>query len=144
MIPSADLALDCRHLTHRYGDFTAVDDFTLQVRSGETMGLLGPNGAGKTTVVRVLTTLTPAQAGEVFIFGLDSRRQTMDIRYNIGYVPQQLSMEPMLTGRQNVEWFARLYGVARRARADRVADALGAMHLLDVADELAGRYSGGM
>ena len=144
MSPSADLAVDCRHLTHRYADFIAVDDFTLQVRSGETMGLLGPNGAGKTTVVRVLTTLTPAQAGEVYVFGLDSRRQTMDIRYNIGYVPQQLSIEPMLTGRQNVEWFARLYDVPRRARADRVDEALDAMHLLDVAHELARTYSGGM
>ena len=66
------LAIDCRHLTHRYGDFTAVDDLTLQVRAGETMGLLGPNGAGKTTVVRVLTTLTPVQGGEVCIFGLDA------------------------------------------------------------------------
>src|ERR1700736_1567431 len=144
MSPSADLAVDCRHLTHRYGDFIAVDDFTLQVRSGETMGLLGPNGAGKTTVVRVLTTLTPAQAGEVYVFGLDSRRQTMDIRYNIGYVPQQLSVEPMLTGRQNVEWFARLYDVPRRARADRVDEALDAMDLVGVADELARTYSGGM
>jgi ABC-2 type transport system ATP-binding protein len=144
MSPSADLAVDCRHLTHRYGDFIAVDDFTLQVSSGETMGLLGPNGAGKTTVVRVLTTLTPAQAGEVYVFGLDSRRQTMDIRYNIGYVPQQLSIEPMLTGSQNVEWFARLYDVPRRARADRVDEALDVMHLLDVADELARTYSGGM
>src|ERR1700756_3656270 len=128
MIPSADLAVDCRHLTHRYGDFTAVDDFTLQVRSGETMGLLGPNGAGKTTVVRVLTTLMPAQAGEVFIFGLDSRRR-MDIRYNIGKAPKHLPTELMLTGRQNVEWFARLYDVPRRSRADRVEEALGAMHL---------------
>ncbi|MBV9513448.1 MAG: ATP-binding cassette domain-containing protein [Mycobacteriaceae bacterium] len=144
MSARVDLAVDCRHLTHRYGDFTAVDDFTLQVRSGETMGLLGPNGAGKTTVVRVLTTLTPAQSGEVFVFGLDSRRQTMDIRYNIGYVPQQLSVEPMLTGRQNVEWFARLYDVSRRDRAGRVDEALGAMQLLDVADELASTYSGGM
>src|SRR6201997_3325846 len=144
MSPSADLAVDCRHLTHRYGDFTAVDDFTLQVRSGETMGLLGPNGAGKTTVVRVLTTLTPAQAGEVFVFGLDSRRKTMDIRYNIGYVPQQLSIESMLTGRQNVEGFARLYDVPRSTRADRVEEALRAMRLLDVADELASTYSGGM
>jgi ABC-2 type transport system ATP-binding protein len=144
MSPSADLAVDCGNLTLRYGDFLAVDDFTLQVRSGETMGLLGPNGAGKTTVVRVLTTLTPPQAGDVYVFGLDSRRQTMDIRYNIGYVPQQLSIEPMLTGRQNVEWFARLYDVPRRARADRVDEALDAMHLLDVADESARTYSGGM
>src|ERR1700736_6839817 len=144
MSPSAELAVDCRHLTHRYGDFLAVDDFTLQVRSGETMGLLGPNGAGKTPVVRVLTTLTPAQAGEVYVFGLDSRRQTMDVRYNIGYVPQQLSIEPALTGRQNVEWFARLYDVPRRRRRQRVEEALNAMHLRDVADALASTYSGGL
>ncbi len=109
------LAIDCQHLTHRYGQFTAVDDLSLQVRCGETVGLLGPNGAGKTTVVRVLTTLTPVQSGEVYIFGLDSRRHTMDIRHNIGYVPQQLSIEAALTGRQNVELFARLYDVPRAA-----------------------------
>ncbi len=139
-----DVAIDCRNLTHRYGDFTAVDDLTLQVRAGETMGLLGPNGAGKTTVVRVLTTLTPAQHGRVSIFGMDSRKRTMDIRHNIGYVPQQLSIESALTGRQNVELFARLYDVPRAVRRQRVADALDAMQLLDVADVPAGSYSGGM
>ena len=138
------LAVDCRQLTHRYGHFTAVDALTLQVRCGETFGLLGPNGAGKTTVVRVLTTLTPVSHGEVFIFGMDARRHTMDIRYNIGYVPQQLSIEPALTGRQNVQWFARLYDVPRAQRTARVDEALGAMNLLDVADKLAGTYSGGM
>jgi ABC-2 type transport system ATP-binding protein len=137
-------AIDCRHLTHRYGEFTAVDDLDLQVRAGETVGLLGPNGAGKTTVVRVLTTLTPVQHGEVVILGLDSRRSTMDIRQNIGYVPQQLSIEAALTGRQNVELFARLYDVPRRLRRARVADALSAMALSEVADTPAGTYSGGM
>jgi ABC-2 type transport system ATP-binding protein len=144
MSTPAEPAIDCRNLSHRYGDFTAVDDLSLQVRPGETLGLLGPNGAGKTTVVRVLTTLTPVQQGEVFVFGLDTRRHTMDIRYNIGYVPQQLSIEPALTGRQNVQWFARLYDVPRAERADRVDQALDAMQLHDVADGLAGRYSGGM
>ena len=138
------LAIDCSHLVHRYGHFTAVDDFSLRVRTGETVGLLGPNGAGKTTVVRVLTTLTPVQRGEVKIFGLDSRRNTMDIRHNIGYVPQQLSIESALTGRQNVELFARLYDVPRSERGRRVGEALDAMHLADVADEPAGTYSGGM
>ena len=144
MSTTAELAIDCRHLTHRYGNFTAVDDLTFTVQSGETMGLLGPNGAGKTTVVRVLTTLTPTQAGQVLVFGLDTRRQTMDIRYNIGYVPQQLSVEPALTGRQNVEWFARLYDVPREQMEDRVDEALGTMRLLEVADRLASTYSGGM
>jgi ABC-2 type transport system ATP-binding protein len=138
------MAVDCRHLTYRYGQFTAVDDLTLQVRPGETMGLLGPNGAGKTTVVRMLTTLAPVQQGELHIFGMDARDHTIDIRCNLGYVPQQLSIEPALTGRQNVEWFARLYGVPRGRRAERVDQALGAMQLLDVADRLAATYSGGM
>ena len=144
MTQISEPAIDCRHLTHKYGQFTAVDDLTLQVRAGETLGLLGPNGAGKTTVVRVLTTLTPAQSGEISIFGLDSRKHTMDIRHNLGYVPQQLSIEAALTGRQNVELFARLYGVPRTERRARVLDALDAMQLLDVADEPAGTYSGGM
>lgn len=137
-------AIDCRGLSHRYGKFTAVSGFDLTVAAGETVGLLGPNGAGKTTVIRVLTTLTPVQQGEVRIFGLDARRDTMDIRYNIGYVPQQLSIEAALTGRQNVELFARLYDVPRRERADRVAAALDSMQLSDVADNAAGTYSGGM
>jgi ABC-2 type transport system ATP-binding protein len=138
------MAIDCRNLTFRYGHFTAVDDVTLQVRPGETMGLLGPNGAGKTTLVRMLTTLTPVQQGELRILGMDARDQTVDIRSNIGYVPQQLSVEPALTGRQNVQWFARLYGVPRADRAERVDHALDAMQLLDVAHRLAGTYSGGM
>ena len=137
-------AIDCRHLTHRYGDFVAVDDFTLQVGTGETFGLLGPNGAGKTTVVRLLTTLAPIQTGDIRIFGLDARHDTMDIRFNLGYVPQQLSIEPGLTGRQNVDWFARLYDIHRAERTERVDEALHALQLGDVAHRMASTYSGGM
>ncbi len=138
------IAVDCRGLTYRYGQFTAVDEVTMQVGAGETMGLLGPNGAGKTTLVRMLITLTPVQRGELRVFGLDARRHALAIRNSIGYVPQQLSIEPALTGRQNVEWFARLYGVPRAGRTGRVEEALAAMQLLDVADQLAATYSGGM
>ncbi|HTX97110.1 MAG TPA: ATP-binding cassette domain-containing protein [Mycobacterium sp.] len=144
MSATLPMAVDARHLTYRYGQFTAVDDVSLQVRPGETMGLLGPNGAGKTTLVRMLTTLTPVQQGELRVFGMDARHQITDIRSNIGYVPQQLSIEPALTGRQNVEWFARLYGVPRAQRSDRVEEALAAMDLLEVSDRLAASYSGGM
>jgi ABC-2 type transport system ATP-binding protein len=144
MSGSLPLAIDCRNLTYRYGHVTAVNDVTMQVRTGETMGLLGPNGAGKTTVVRMLTTLAPVQQGELNIFGMNARHETINIRSNIGYVPQQLSIEPALTGRQNVQWFARLYGVPRADRADRVDQALDALALLDVADRLAATYSGGM
>lgn len=138
------VAVKCQGLTYRYGQVTAVDDVTMQVRTGETMGLLGPNGAGKTTLVRMLITLTPVQQGELHIFGLDARSRASEIRSNLGYVPQQLSIEPALTGRQNVEWFARLYGVPRADRVRRVDEALDAMQLPDVADRVAASYSGGM
>ncbi len=144
MIPGRTPAIDCHELTYRYGDFTAVDNLTLSVESGETFGLLGPNGAGKSTFIKALATLTPVQQGTLSILGFDARRSPTDIRYNIGYVPQQLSIEPALTGRQNVAWFARLYGVPRRVRDDRITIALDAMNLLDVADRPAGGYSGGM
>jgi ABC-2 type transport system ATP-binding protein len=121
-----------------------VDDLTLTIECGEAFGLLGPNGAGKTTTIRLLNTLMPVQHGSVEVFGFDVSTHAMDVRYNIGYVPQQLSIEAALTGRQNVMWFARLFDVARSERKARVDEALDSMDLLDVADNLAGTYSGGM
>jgi ABC-2 type transport system ATP-binding protein len=137
-------ALVIENLSHGFGARQALSHVNLSVERGSFTVLLGPNGAGKTTVVRVLTTLTPVQRGQVEIFGLDSRRHTMDIRHNIGYVPQQLSIESALTGRQNVDLFARLYDVSRSDRRRRVDEALEAMSLLDVASGLASTYSGGM
>ncbi|MGY2063012.1 ATP-binding cassette domain-containing protein, partial [Nocardia gipuzkoensis] len=121
-----------------------VDELDLRVERGEVFGLLGPNGAGKTTTIRLLTTLMPVQGGTVHVLGFEVGRRNTDIRYNLGYVPQQLSIEASLTGRQNVTWFARLFDVPRRERATRVDEVLAAMDLLDVADRLASSYSGGM
>jgi ABC-2 type transport system ATP-binding protein len=137
-------AVLCRHLTQRFGSVVAVDDLTLEIAQGEAFGLLGPNGAGKTTILRILNTLIPVQEGSVEIFGLDVMRSQMDVRYNMGYVPQQLSIEGALTGRQNVTWFARLFDVARKERKERVSETLDAMGLSDVADRVASTYSGGM
>jgi ABC-2 type transport system ATP-binding protein len=137
-------AVECRDLTHRYGDTTVVDRLTLRIERGEVFGLLGPNGAGKTTTIRLINTLMPVQQGTIRVLGFDVAAQATDVRYNLGYVPQQLSIEAGLTGRQNVAWFARLFDVPRRERSARVTEALDAMNLLDVADQLAGSYSGGM
>ncbi|GAB2556515.1 ABC transporter ATP-binding protein [Nocardia heshunensis] len=137
-------AVECVGLTHHYGNTAVVDDFDMTIARGEVFGLLGPNGAGKSTTIRLLTTLMPIQSGTVRVFGLDVSTQAADVRYNLGYVPQQLSIEAGLTGRQNVAWFARLFDVPRNERAERVDEVLDAMHLLDVADRLAGSYSGGM
>jgi len=141
---SAADAVSCRDLRYRFGDTIAVDGIDLTVERGEVFGLLGPNGAGKTTTIRILNTLLPPQEGTVEVFGLDVRESAMDVRRLIGYVPQQLSIESALTGRENVAWFARLFDVPRRERAERVDDALEIMGLGDAADRLAGTYSGGM
>jgi ABC-2 type transport system ATP-binding protein len=137
-------AVDVRGLRHRFGDHVAVDGIDLRVLPGEVFGLLGPNGAGKTTTIRVLNTLLPAQEGQVLVFGLDVGKSQTAVRRLLGYVPQQLSIEAALTGRENVSWFARLFDVPRRERRARVDEALESMGLLDAADRLAGTYSGGM
>ncbi|MFC4943657.1 ATP-binding cassette domain-containing protein [Pseudonocardia sp. GCM10023141] len=145
-VPATALAtaVSCTGLVHRFRETLAVDHLDLQIATGEVFGLLGPNGAGKTTTIRVFNTLLPVQEGRVEVFGLDVRRHAAQVRRHLGYVPQQLSIEGALTGRQNVTWFARLFDVPKRERADRVDEALDAMDLLDVADRRASTYSGGM
>ena len=131
-------------LSYRFGQHLAVDGASWQVREGEVFGLLGPNGAGKTTTIRVVTTLIPVQSGRVEVFGMDVRRQAMAVRRCLGYVPQQLSVEGTLTGRENVALFARLFDVPRARRAAVVAEVLDLVGLGEAADRLAATYSGGM
>jgi ABC-2 type transport system ATP-binding protein len=137
-------AVVCRDVRHRFGDHAAVDGVDLEVEAGEVFGLLGPNGAGKTTTIRLLNTLLPLQEGTIEVLGHDVRRERTAVRRRLGYVPQQLSVEGALTGRENVTWFARLFDVPRRERRSRVDAALETMGLGDAADRLARTYSGGM
>jgi ABC-2 type transport system ATP-binding protein len=137
-------AVRCRGLTYAFGTHRAVDDVDLSVWPGEMFGLLGPNGAGKTTTIRVLTTLLRVAPGVAQVFGRDVARERMSVRKLIGYVPQQLSAEAALTGRENVMLFARLFDVPRRERGDRSERALAATGMLEHADRLVSTYSGGM
>ena len=139
-----ETAIEITGVTHHFGERQAVDRLDLAVKSGECFGLLGPNGAGKTTTIRLLNTLLPLQAGDIQVFGIDVRNHAMAVRRLLGYVPQQLSIEGALTGRQNVSLFARLFDVPKRKRADRVAEVLGQVDLTESADRLASTYSGGM
>jgi ABC-2 type transport system ATP-binding protein len=139
-----EAAVACSGLTYRFGEHLAVDGVDLEIRPGETFGLLGPNGAGKTTTIRMLTTLLKPAAGRVCVFGVDAAARPMLVRRMIGYVPQLLSADGTLTGRENVQLFARLFDVPRAERAARVASALAAMGLTDAADRMANTYSGGM
>ncbi|MDA3628233.1 ATP-binding cassette domain-containing protein [Saccharopolyspora sp. WRP15-2] len=139
-----ELAVCCEGLRHRFGDTVAVDGVDLRIVSGEVFGLLGPNGAGKTTTIRMIATLLPAAPGAIEVFGVDVNRRKLAARRLIGYVPQQLSADSALTGRENVELFARLFDVPRAQRRDAVDAALRSVGLDDVAERTAATYSGGM
>jgi ABC-2 type transport system ATP-binding protein len=141
--PSA-VAVLCSSLTYRFGQHVAVDRVSLQISAGETFGLLGPNGAGKTTTIRMLTTLLKPAEGTAMVFGISTTDKPMRVRRTIGYVPQLLSADAMLTGRENVELFARLFDVPRTERRQRVTQALAAMGLADASGRLVKTYSGGM
>jgi ABC-2 type transport system ATP-binding protein len=137
-------AIEAFELTRRFGAFTAVDKASFSVAQGEVFGLIGPNGAGKTTLIKMLTTLLPPSAGRATIAGYDIERQPAKVRRHIGYVPQLLSADGSLTGRENLLLSARLYGIPRAERRPRIDRALATMGLVEAADHLVQRYSGGM
>ena len=94
-----------RELTRRFGDFTAVDAVTFDVRPGEIFGFLGPNGAGKTTTIKMLTGLLPPTEGEGRVAGLDIRTERQGIKRRIGYMSQKFSLYTDLTVRENIDLF---------------------------------------
>lgn len=100
-------AIAVRNLTKRFGRFTAVDDLSFTVRTGEAVALWGANGAGKTTAVRCLLNLFPFE-GEIAINGLDTRRQSKEVRRQIGFVPQELSFHDDMTVAETLIFYARL------------------------------------
>lgn len=136
--------LTTEHLTRRFGDLTAVDDLTITVEEGEIFGLLGPNGAGKSTAIKMMITLLPPTAGHVTIGGFDLAHDASKIRRLIGYVPQILSADGTLTGRENLVVFAKLYDIPKSERTKRIEESLALMGLSDSSDKLVRNYSGGM
>jgi ABC-2 type transport system ATP-binding protein len=131
-------------LVKKYGTHTAVDGISFQVQAGEVFGLLGPNGAGKTTTIKVLTTLIPATSGRVRVAGMEIGRDDTAIRSILGYVPQALSADGQLTGRENLIVFGKLLGLETAERTRRIDSALSLLGLEDAADRLVATYSGGM
>jgi ABC-2 type transport system ATP-binding protein len=136
--------LETKSLTRRFGALTAVDALTLSVEAGEVFGLLGPNGAGKSTVIKMLTTLLPPTSGTATIAGLDIVRQSAMVRRIIGYVPQMVSADGLITGYENLLIFAKLYGLPASEREARIQESLTFMGLTDAAEKLVRTYSGGM
>jgi len=112
--------IEVEGLVRRFGDFTAVDGIDFAVRRGEIFGLLGPNGAGKSTTFKMLCGLLPPSDGKALVLGIDLRRSAPVARARIGYMAQKFSLYGNMTVRQNLIFFASAYGLAGRARHDRI------------------------
>ncbi|HYL31023.1 MAG TPA: ATP-binding cassette domain-containing protein [Gemmatimonadales bacterium] len=137
-------AIETDHLRREYGEVVAVNDLALTVDRGVIFGLLGPNGAGKSTTIKMLTTLLPPTRGSARVAGFDVVRDAAEVRRRIGYVPQLLSADGGLTGRENLTLSAKLYRLPRPERGERIRTALAFMELEAAADHLVRTYSGGM
>lgn len=125
-------------------DRPALDGFNVEISEGCIFGLLGPNGAGKTTAISIMSALLKATEGMVKIFNLDIRDRTAEIKDMIGLVPQEIALYRQLSGRENLHYFGRLYGLRGRALSDRVEECLDFVGLLPKAEQRVEAYSGGM
>src|SRR5215813_9699821 len=131
-------------LARSFGTLEAVRGISLEIPAGETFGLLGPNGAGKTTTLSMLATLLPPTRGDVLVFGASAVHEPSEVRRRVGLAPQQISLYPMFTAEENLDFFGTLYGVppaVRRRRIDRLLEQVG---LAPRRRDRVHTYSGGM
>jgi len=135
-------AIQTFDLTRKFGEMTALDHLNLTVEAGKIFGLLGPNGAGKSTAIKILTTLLEPSSGSAKEAGFDIVKDPTLVRAHIGYVPQMVSADGALTGRENLLLSARLYGIHRAERNGRIQESLRFMQLEEAAGKLVKNYSG--
>jgi ABC-2 type transport system ATP-binding protein len=136
--------IEAHGLEKRYGKIRALDGLDLVAERGEVVAVLGPNGAGKTTLVRGVATLLSLDGGTLRVAGHDVRREPDAVRRRIGLAGQFAAIEPAMTGRENLEMVARLFGQDRRAAKASATGVLDQLGLTEDADRLARTYSGGM
>ena len=140
--------IEVTDLTKRFNSngisFAAVDQITFTVEEREIFALLGPNGAGKTTLIKILTTLLKPTSGMAKVAGFDVTKEKEKVRASIGIVFQEPALDRRLTGRENLDFHARMYGIKRGERERRVAESLKLVELEEKADIVVDKYSGGM
>jgi ABC-2 type transport system ATP-binding protein len=137
-------AIEVSHIVKKYGDFTAVDDVSFQVKEGEIFGLLGPNGAGKSTLIRMMTTLIPITAGSARIAGHDVSKEADEARRAIGVIPQAMTSDLDLTVEENLNIYAKLYDVPAKRRKEAIDELLETVDLTKWRDAQTKTLSGGM
>ncbi len=143
-VGSRDLAVVANGLRKRYGETSALEGLDLEVPEGSVCGVLGPNGAGKTTAIRILSTLLRPDGGRASVAGFDVERQATRVRRCIGLAGQQAAVDEILTGRQNLVMFGRLYHLGARGAGRRADELLEQFGLGEAGRKQAKQYSGGM
>ena len=141
---TAEFAVLSESLEKRYGDKRALDGFDLAVPYGTVYGLLGPNGAGKTTAVRIFSTLIRPNGGRALVGGFDVVSQPLAVRRSIGLTGQYAAVDEILTGRQNLEVFGRLFHLGTKRAKQRAVELIEQFDLVEAADKGVKEYSGGM
>ena len=144
MTRPSEYAILAENLCKRYGDAPALSGFGLRVPEGTVHGLLGPNGAGKTTAVRILSTLARLDEGRAEVAGFDVVRDSAKVRARIGLLGQYAAVDEVLSGRQNLVMFGRLYHLGKRAAGARADTLLEQFGLADTGSKQVKDYSGGM
>jgi len=133
-----------QNIVKQYGNFTAVDNVSFEVRSGEIFGLLGPNGAGKTTIMSMLSCLFPPTSGTISISGYDVVHQAKKVKQAMGIVPQEVAIYPTLTAYDNLVFFGSMYGLRGKILRQRIKESLDIVGLSDKANQSINSFSGGM
>jgi len=137
-------AIRTENLTRLFGETKAVNRLTFSVAEGELFGLVGPDGAGKTTLMRLLTAILDPSAGDAWVAGFHSVRDSVAIKESIGYMSQRFGLYTDLTVMENVNFYADIYGVPRRSRSEKIDRLLAFSNLTPFKQRLAGNLSGGM
>jgi ABC-2 type transport system ATP-binding protein len=143
-VTDAPVAIRTRALEKRYGEFIAVRPLDLEVHQGEVFGLLGPNGAGKTTTILMLLGLSEPTGGTAEVLGLDPGRNPLQVKRHVGYLPDNVGFYASMTGRENLQYTARLNGIPRAEAESRIDQLLEQVRLVDAADSRVDTYSRGM
>jgi len=144
LAPNASAAIATEHLTRRFGDLIAVNDVNLRVAPGQFFGFLGPNGAGKSTTIKMLTGLLAPSSGRMQILGVDLAQNSVELKRQIGVVPEGMALFGRLTGSEYLNFVGRMYGLDRVTSAKRTAELLDFMQLVDQPKTLVTDYSHGM
>src|SRR5256714_10863842 len=139
-----EMAIQTQKLTRKFGNLTAVDNVDLQVAAGQFFGFLGPNGAGKSTTIKMLTGLLAPSSGRMQLLGLDFSSHMVEVKRQIGVVPEGMGLFERLTGAEYLNFVGRMYGLDHATTIGRTRELLEFMQLADRPKSLIADYSHGM